>query len=206
MSHELVLEGLESPWDMALLVDGTMFYTQKCLGLSIRMPSGETMGLLGMTGTEGYAMTSDDLFCEGQAGMQGVAIDPAFAENNRIYVYSTSSMTAPGTNRVLRLTLNDDMTGITDRTDIVTDIPYKLEASDQPFGGPGAHNGGRIRFGPNGNLWVTTGDIHGGEVPQSTTRLGGKVLRIDTDGEAIAENSTPEGFDPRIYTYGHRNI
>ena len=76
LSHAVVLDGLESPWDMAFLDDGTMFYTEKCLGLSVMMPSGETIALLGMTDTEGYASTADDLFCEGQAGMQGVAIDP----------------------------------------------------------------------------------------------------------------------------------
>jgi glucose/arabinose dehydrogenase len=206
MSAETVLTGLQSPWDMALLENGTMFYTEKCHGLSVRMPTGETHALLGMTGTEGYASTADDLFCEGQAGMQGVAIDPNFSENRRIYVYSTSNMTAPGTNRVIRLVVNDDFTAVTDRVDIITDISYKPEASDQPFGGPGAHNGGRIRFGPEGFLWVTTGDTHGGTVPQSGTELGGKVLRIDTDGNAHPENAPPEGFDSRIYTYGHRNV
>ena len=206
MTAEVILTGLQSPWDMALLDDGTMFFTEKCHGLSVRMPTGEVNHLLGMTGTEGYPATADDLFCEGQAGMQGVAIDPDFAENRRIYVYSTSSMTAPGTNRVLRMTVNEDFTAVSDRTDLIEDISYKPEASDQPFGGPGAHNGGRIRFGPEGFLWVTTGDIHGGTVPQSPTALGGKVLRIDTDGNAHPDNAAPEGFDDRIYTYGHRNV
>jgi glucose/arabinose dehydrogenase len=191
---------------MALLEDGTMFFTEKCHGLSVRMPTGEVNPLLGMTGTEGYPATADDLFCEGQAGMQGVAVDPNFAENRRIYVYSTSSMTEPGTNRLMRLVVNEDFTGVSDRTDIVEDVPYKPEASDQPFGGPGAHNGGRVRFGPDGALWLTTGDIHGGEVPQSPTLLGGKVLRLDTDGNAHPDNNPPEGFDDRIYTYGHRNV
>jgi glucose/arabinose dehydrogenase len=206
MSAETILTGLQSPWDMAILEDGTMFYTEKCHGLSVRMPTGEINHLLGMTGTEGYASTADDLFCEGQAGMQGVAVDPNFAENRRVYVYSTSSMTEPGTNRVLRMVVNEDFTGVSDRTDLIEDISYKPEASDQPFGGPGAHNGGRIRFGPDGALWVTTGDIHGGTVPQSPTELGGKVLRIDTDGNAHPDNAPPEGFDSRVYTYGHRNV
>jgi glucose/arabinose dehydrogenase len=206
LTHTVVLSDLESPWDMAFLDDGTMFYTEKCKGLSVMMPTGETMALLGMTGSEGYASTADDLFCEGQAGMQGVAVDPDFAENRRIYVYSTSSMTAPGTNRLMRLVVSEDFSSVSDRTDIVTDVPYKPEASDQPFGGPGAHNGGRVRFGPEGHLWLTTGDIHGGEVPQSPTLMGGKVLRMDTDGNGAAENSPPEGFDQRVYTYGHRNV
>ncbi|MCC5954982.1 MAG: PQQ-dependent sugar dehydrogenase [Natronohydrobacter sp.] len=207
LSAETVLSDLDNPWDMAFLPDGTMFYTEKCLGLSVRMPSGDVNALLGMTGSDGYASTADDLFCEGQAGMMGVAIDPDFDNNRRIYVYSTSSMTAPGSNRVMRLVVNDDLTAVSDRTDIVDSIPYKPQASDHPFGGPGAHNGGRIRFNPgDGFLYVTTGDTHNGEVPQSPTLLGGKVLRIDTDGNAAPDNGAPDGFDARIYGYGFRNV
>lgn len=206
LTYETVLTDLQDPWDMAFLPDGTMFYTEKCQGLSVRLPSGDVNALLGMTDTDGYASTEDDLFCEGQAGMNGVAVDPDFDDNRYIYVYSASSITAPGSNRVLRLTVNDDFSEVADRTDIVEDIPYKPEATDQPFGGPGAHNGGRVRFGPDGYLYVTTGDTHRAEVPQSPTLLGGKVLRIDRDGEAADGNEAPEGFDPRIYTYGHRNV
>lgn len=206
LGHATVLSGLESPWDMAFLDDGTMFFTEKCRGLSVRLPSGDVNALLGMKGSEGYASSADDLFCEGQAGMQGVAVDPDFASNRFIYVYSTSSMTAPGSNRLMRLVVNDDLSGVADRTDIVEDVPYKPVATDHPFGGPGAHNGGRVRFGPDGHLYLTTGDTHNGVVPQSPTLIGGKVLRMDRDGNAAEGNSPPEGFDPRIYTYGHRNV
>ena len=207
LTHSTVLSGLENPWDMAFLDDGTMFFTEKCLGLSVLLPSGDVNALMGMAGTDGYASTEDDLFCEGQAGMNGVAIDPGFAENRTIYVYSASSLTAPGSNRVMRLTVSDDFSSVSDRTDIVDDIPYKPAATDHPFGGPGAHNGGRIRFNPgDGFLYVTTGDTHNGVVPQSPTLLGGKVLRIDTDGNAAPGNLVPDGFDPRIFTYGHRNV
>ncbi|WP_424972086.1 PQQ-dependent sugar dehydrogenase [Dinoroseobacter sp. S76] len=207
LGHTLVLTGLENPWDMAFLPDGEMFFTEKCLGLSVRMTDGTVNKLLGMKDTDDdYASTAEDLFCEGQAGMQGVAVDPDFAENRQIYVYSTSDMTAPGTNRLMRLTVSEDMTSITDRTDIVEDVQYKPQATDHPFGGPGAHNGGRVRFGPDGFIYLTTGDTHNGEVPQSPTLIGGKVLRIDRDGNAAEGNTPPEGFDPRIYTYGHRNV
>ncbi|MBT9463290.1 PQQ-dependent sugar dehydrogenase [Hydrogenophaga sp.] len=206
LSHAVVLTKLDSPWDMAFLPNGTMFFTEKCLGLSVRQPSGTVVKLLGMKDATGYASTASDLFCEGQAGMAGVAVDPGFASNRFIYVYSTSSLTAPGTNRVMRLKVNDNMTAVSDRTDIVADIQYKPRASDHPFGGPGAHNGGRIRFNPgDGFLYVTTGDTHNGEVPQHPTLIGGKVLRIDRDGKAAPGNGAPAGFDPRVYTYGHRN-
>ena len=206
LSHADVLTKLDSPWDMAFLPNGTMFFTEKCLGLSVRQPDGKVVKLLGMKDAKGYASTAGDLFCEGQAGMNGVAVDPNFASNRFIYVYSTSSLTAPGTNRVLRLKVNDAATAVSDRVDIVTDIQYKPRASNHPFGGPGAHNGGRIRFSPgDGYLYVTTGDTHNGVVPQSPTLIGGKVLRIDRDGKAAPGNGAPAGFDPRVYTYGHRN-
>ncbi|SFR42274.1 Glucose/arabinose dehydrogenase, beta-propeller fold [Marinobacter daqiaonensis] len=209
LQHTTVLSGLESPWGMTLLPDETLFFTEKCRGLSVRLPDGTVNNLLGMNDTEGYASTEDDLFCEGQAGMNGVAVDPDFAENRTIYVYSVSKMNSPPTNRVLRLTLNDDFSEISNRTDIVEDIPYKEAATDHPFGGPGAHNGGRLQFSPDdGYLYVTTGDNHNSRLPQSGDSLGGKVLRIDRNGEAAPGNAdaTPEGFDPRIFTYGHRNV
>ncbi len=206
LQHEVVVEGLENPWDMAFLDDGTMFFTEKCKGLSVRMPDGSVTPLLGMGGAEGYPATADDLFCEGQAGMMGVAVDPDFANNRRLYVYSTSNMSDPHTNRLMRFEVAEDFSGVSGRTDIVDDVPYKMEASDHPFGGPGAHNGGRVRFDANGALWLTTGDNHNEEIPQSPTMMGSKVLRIDTDGNAHPDNTPPEGFDPRTYTYGHRNV
>jgi len=207
LEHEVVLSELENPWDMAFLDDGTMFFTEKCKGLSVRLPSGEVNALLGMGGSEGYDSSADDLFCEGQAGMMGVAIDPAFDENRRIYVYSTSDMSEPHTNRLMRFVVNEGLTGVSERTDIVDDVPYKMAESDHPFGGPGAHNGGRVRFDPDGEfLYLTTGDNHNSEIPQSPTMMGSKVLRIDTDGNAAPGNEPPEGFDPRTYTYGHRNV
>ncbi|MDX1633755.1 MAG: PQQ-dependent sugar dehydrogenase [Marinobacter sp.] len=208
LKHTTVLSGLESPWDIAFLPDGTMLYSEKCKGLSVRLPDGSVNNLLGMTGTEGYATTADDLFCEGQAGMNGVAFDPNFAENRAVYVYSTSKKSDPHTNRVIRMTVSDNFSAVANRTDIVEDIPYKMEASDHPFGGPGAHNGGRIRFSPDGYLFVPTGDNHNSQLPQSGDSLGGKVLRVDRDGKAVPGNAeaTPDGFDPRIFTYGHRNV
>lgn len=206
LQHEVVLSDVDEPWDMAFLDDGTMFFTEKCDGLSVRMPSGDVNALLGMSGAEGYPANAEDLFCDGQAGMMGVAVDPDFANNRQIYVYSTSNMITPHTNRLMRLVVNEDFTGVSDRTDIVEDVPYKMEPTDHPFGGSGAHNGGRVRFGPDGYIYLTTGDNHNAAVPQSPTLMGSKVLRIDRDGNAAPENAPPEGFDQRTYTYGHRNV
>lgn len=207
LSHSEVLSGLENPWDIAFLDDETMFYTEKCRGLSVREPDGDVNHLLGMKDTDGYATTEDDLFCQGQAGMNGVTVDPDFDDNRFVYVYSASQKSSPKTNRVIRLTVNDDFTNVSNRTDIVEDIPFKLEPSDHPFGEAGAHNGGRVQFGPDdGFLYVTTGDNHNSKLPQSPELLGGKVLRIDRDGNAAPNNGTAENFDSRIYTYGHRNV
>lgn len=206
LAHTVVLEKLDAPWDMAFLPDGTMFFTEKCHGLSVRLPNGAVNKLLGMSGSKGYASTAEDLFCEGQSGMNGVAVDPNFAANRFVYVYSSSKLSTPPTNRVIRLVVGTDLKSVSGRTDIVADISFKPGTTDHPFGGPGAHSGGRIRFNPgDGFLYVTTGDTHAGDVPQHPKKLGGKVLRIDRDGKAAPGNNPPAGFDPRIYTYGHRN-
>ncbi|MEM9096661.1 MAG: PQQ-dependent sugar dehydrogenase, partial [Pseudomonadota bacterium] len=211
-----VLEGLQDPWDMAFLPDGTMFYTEKCEGLSVRTADGAVNALYGMEETEGYADSGDDLFCEGQAGMLGVVPDRHFTKNRYLYVYSSSTkyhgdgcktnFEKCDGNIVMRFTVSEDLKSVSDRTDIVTDIQYKPFDSDQPFGGPGAHNGGRLRVGPGGYIWVAGGDRHRGICPQDGTLLCGKVLRIDSDGNAHPDNNPPEGFDKRIYTYGHRNV
>jgi aldose sugar dehydrogenase len=206
ISTQVVVNKLELPWDMAFLKDGTMFFTEKCKGLSVRLPSGTINKLHGLGDSSGYASSSADLFCDGQAGMMGVAIDPEFASNRYIYVYSSSNMDDKLVNRVMRLKVDDSFEDVSDRTDIVPDIGYKPKATKHPFGGPGAHNGGRIRFNPaDGFLYVTTGDNHMGFAPQSPTYIAGKVLRIDRDGKAAPGNNPPAGFDRRIYTYGHRN-
>ena len=200
----------ESPWDMAFLNDGTMFFTEKCKGLSVRLPSGDVKKLLGAGGVSGYSQTKDDLFCDGQAGVQGVAVDPDFASNRYVYLYSSSrgaNRTYGGYNNiVMRMKVDSSLSGISDLVEIINDLGYKPKKSNHPFGGPGAHNGGRIRFSPgDGFLYVAIGDNHSGEGPQSPTQLRGKILRVDRDGKAAPGNKPPAGFDKRIYTYGHRN-
>ena len=211
-----VMNGLENPWDMAFTNGGDMFVTEKCKGLSVKTSSGSVHALAGMKGSKGYASTFNDLFCSGQAGMMGVALDPNFKKNRRIYVASTSdkyhgsgcktNFEKCDGNIIMRMEVSKDMKSVSNRVDIVKDIQYKPFESNHPFGGPGAHNGNRLRFGPDGYLWATTGDRHRGVVPQSPKLLGGNVLRIDTDGKAHPGNKPPRGFDKRMYTYGHRNV
>ena len=157
----------ESPWDMAFLPDGTMFFTEKCKGLSVRLPSGKVNALLGVGGSTGYATVKADLFCDGQAGVQGVAVDPQFATNRFVYLYSSSkgsNRTYGGYNNiVMRMKMDASLSSASDIVEIINDIGYKPGKSNHPFGGPGAHNGGRLRFNPgDGFLYVTTGDNHSG--------------------------------------------
>lgn len=200
--RSVVMSGLSEPWDLAFASDGAMLFTEKCRGLSVRTSDGAVRGLFG---TAGYALEADDFFCQGQSGMLGLALDPAFDENRCVYVYMASSIGKAKTNRVVRLTVDKTYTTVAGRRDIVTDIPFK--ESFNRWGRAGAHSGGRIRFSPfDGYLYVTTGDNHSGTLPQDLSRLGGKVLRIDRDGKAAKDNKTPPGRDPRIFTYGHRNV
>lgn len=216
IKSSVLMSGLENPWDMAFLPDGTMFFTEKCKGLSVRTKNGSVNALYGIKDSKGYRDSGSDLFCEGQAGILGVVADINFAKNRTLYVYSTSSkyhgsgcktnFEKCNGNIVMRFTVSNDLKSVSNRTDIVTDIQYKPFESNQPFGGPGAHNGGRLRIGPGGFLWVTGGDRHRGICPQDGQLLCGKVLRIDGDGNAHPGNNPPAGFDKRIYTYGHRNV
>ncbi|MDA0249083.1 MAG: PQQ-dependent sugar dehydrogenase [Proteobacteria bacterium] len=200
----------ESPWDMSFLKDGTMFFTEKCKGLSVRLPSGSVNRLLGVGDSSGYSQARKDLFCDGQAGVQGVEVDPEFNSNRFVYLYSSSkgpNRTYGGYNNiVMRMKVSADLASVSDVVEIISDIGYKPQASNHPFGGPGAHNGGRLRFNPgDGFLYVTTGDNHNGPGPQSPTEIRGKVLRVDRDGKAAAGNNPPPGFDKRVFAYGFRN-
>jgi glucose/arabinose dehydrogenase len=202
LERTVVLQGLSGPWDIAVAADGAMFFTERCRGLSVRRADGTVTRLFG---TSGSALVAPDLQCVGQSGVHGVALDPAFATNRTVYVYMLSNLsTAPRTNRVVRLVLNAGYTSAGSRTDIITDIAFKETAN--AVGGAGAHSGGRIRFGPDGFLYVGTGDNHNPDLPQSPTLLGGKVLRVTTAGAAAPGNAPPAGFDARIFTYGHRNV
>jgi glucose/arabinose dehydrogenase len=203
LDTSVVLTGLTSPWDIAFSADGAMFFTERCRGLSVRHTNGTVTRLFG---TAGSSLVASDLLCLGQSGVHGVALDPAFASNRTVYVYMLSTLnTSPRTNRVVKLVLSADYTSASGRTDIITDIAFK-DAGNAVNASAGAHSGGRIRFGPDGFLYVTTGDNHNYLLPQSPTLIGGKVLRVTTTGAAAPSNAPPAGFDARIYTYGHRNV
>ena len=201
LARTVVLDGLDEPWDLAFTPDGALLFTEKCRGLSVRRADGSLHHLFGRTGA---AVAAPDFFCQGQSGAHGVAVDPEFAHTRFVYVFMPSTLASPPTNRVVRLVVDPDYTTVSARTDIVTDIPFKHAAN--AVSGAGMHSGGRLRFGPEGLLYITTGDNHQPTLPQDLTRLGGKVLRVDRDGRPAPGNHTPAGGDPRIYTSGHRNV
>src|SRR5215831_2727659 len=201
LARTVVLDGLDSPWDLAFTPDDALLFTEKCRGLSVRRADGSRHHLFGR---DGAAVAAPDFFCQGQSGAHGIAVDPAFARNRFVYLFMPSTLASPPTNRVVRLVVAPDYTTVSARTDIVTDIPFKHTAN--AVGAAGLHSGGRVRFGPDGFLYITTGDNHQPTLPQDLTRLGGKVLRVDRDGQPAPGNRTPAGGDPRIYTYGHRNV
>lgn len=195
------MTGLSSPWDLSFTPEGELLFTEKCKGLSIRKADGRILRLFG---TAGSAVVADDFFCAGQSGMAGVVLDPDFASNRNLFVYMASNLKNPRTNRVVRLKIDEKSEMVSERMDIVTDIPFRDAGNN--WGEAGAHSGGRLRFGPDAYLYVTTGDNHNGSLPQDLGKLGGKVLRIDRNGKAAPENNGPAGADPRIFTYGHRNV
>ena len=179
--------GLDHPWDLSFLPNGKMIFTERAGRVS--MWDGTTKRVLG---------TPSDVRVSGEGGMLGLAVDPNFANNRSIYTCFDSTA---GDVRLVRWTINTRGTALTGRTDIVTGIPANPS---------GRHSGCRPRFGPDGFLWIGTGDAAMGTNPQNPTSLGGKVLRVDRNGAPAAGNpgltNPASPLDDRIYNYGHRNV
>lgn len=190
LTREVLMRSVYELWDMAFTPDGAMLFTERGRGLSVRFSNGTVRRIFAPA----------DLVSEDQSGMLGVAIDPAFSSNRRVYVYMASNRSGVRDNRVIRVRVASDYTSVSDRADIVTGISFQRGTE---YGG--RHSGGDVDFGADGYLYVTTGDTRTGTVPQSLTELGGKVLRVDTNGYAAPGNNAPAGANPRIYSYGFRN-
>ncbi len=179
------ISGLSNPWDVGFVGDGTMFFTQRHGPISVRLTNGTVRQLA----------SPADVVAVNESGMLGLAVDPNFGSNRRIYTCFSSNLSGGNDNRLVRWVVDAAFTTLLNRADIVTGLPYNT-----------FHDGCRPRFGPDGFLYVGTGDAGVGTSPQSGTSLGGKVLRVDTNGNAAPGNAPPAGFDARIYNFGHRNV
>ena len=177
------VSGLSIPWDLAFTPDGTMLFTQRAGVLSSRLADG-TVGTVDADFAE--------VLSTGENGLMGIVVDPDFASNRRFYTCQTH--VGPEM-QVIAWTIDAAYTIATRVADpLVGDMPT---ASSR-------HGGCRLRFGPEGYLWIATGDAATGTVPQDLTSLGGKVLRVDPSTGAGAPTNP---FAPsRVYTYGHRNM
>jgi len=179
--------GLSNPWDIAFLPDSTALITERPGRLRVRRTNG----------TLSTVATIADVVATGEGGLLGLAIDPAFATNRYIYLCFSSNLGGSNDNRLVRFRLTADLSALSDRTDLVTGMPHA---------NGGRHSGCRPRFGPDGYLWVGTGDAAVGANPQNPVSLGGKVLRITRVGLGAPGNSILAGGDGRVYTIGHRNV
>lgn len=164
---EVIAENLEIPWEIAWLPDGSILVTER-------------PGRLLKIGTDRTVIPIQGVRHVGEGGLLGMALHPSFAENQQIYLYLTTQSGSGLTNRVERYRLNGN--ALQDRTVILEGIP-----------GAQIHDGGRIAFGPDGMLYVTTGDAGNSALAQDPSSLAGKILRISDDGSA----------EP--YSLGHRN-
>jgi glucose/arabinose dehydrogenase len=184
LSSTRVLGGLDHPWDIAFTPGGNMLFTER---------SGRINILFG--GQRRVLGTPADVRPMSEGGMLGIAVDPHFTSNRRIYTCFLSNASGAFDVRVVRWRINAAVTGLEQRADILTGIPVST----------GRHSGCRTRFGPDGFLWIGTGDAAIGSTPQDPRSLGGKVLRITTSGAGAPGN--PGGaLLPQIYNYGHRNV
>lgn len=181
-------------WDLGFTPDKTMIFTRHTGQISA------WFGLSDPSRSPQVQVLADpvDVLTQGEGGMLGMAIDPQFTTNRHIYTCFMSNVSGVVDIRIARWTVNAGYTALTDRTDIVTGMPVRNP-------NPGRHSGCRPRFGPDGYLWVGTGDAATGTNPQDPNSLGGKVLRIDRDGNGAPGNAGPP-FREEIYTYGHRNV
>lgn len=185
---DTVVPNLDRPWDIAFVPNGPMMVTERTGAVNV----------IRFDGSHQEVARPADAVAMGEGGMMGLAVDPGFAVNRRIYTCFMSDAAGALDVRVVRWRLNEAQTALTSRSDIVTGIPVNTT------GQAGRHSGCRTRFGPDGRLWVTTGDAAMPTVPQDPRSLGGKVLRVDTNGNGVPGN--PGGaLDPRIFSYGHRN-
>ena len=179
-----IVTGLSHPWGIDFTPDGTMLFTQRAGVLNARLTDGTVKRV---------AADLSDLFVDGFAGLQALAVDPDFSTNRRFYTLQGHTGRQM---QVIAWTIDADYDEATRVVDpLVEGIPV----------GPGPwHSGGRLLFGPEGSLWIATGDGRVVTGAQDLMSLGGKVLRVDPRTGAGAPGN-PFGASSPVYAYGFRN-
>lgn len=177
---QIIAEGLQAPRSIDISKDGRIFVSEK--RGSIRVVDNGTL----LTEPVG------DIKAEniGDAGLLGLTLHPNFTQNHLFYVYYTYSNSTGLFNKVLMLTESNNR--IIDSKTILDGIP-----------GDEYRDGGRIKFGPDGKLYVSTGDASIPELSQNLDSLAGKILRTNEDGTIPQDN--PFSNSP-VYAYGFRNV
>ncbi len=172
----VVADGLDHPWDVVQAPDGTLLVDERAGGFNAVLPDG---------GVRAVDADFSDLFAQGETGLMGLALDPAFADNRRLYSCQGSE---DGEIVVVAWTVAADWSSATRVADpLVGGLPLNERS--------GRHGGCRLAFAPDGVLLVGTGDTADGDVPQDPRSLGGKVLRVD-----------PVTGERGVWTLGHRNV
>ncbi|MCA0307557.1 MAG: PQQ-dependent sugar dehydrogenase [Actinobacteria bacterium] len=166
---------LDVPWDVAVLPDGGVLVTLRDEAMLVRVADGTVRARTVVPG----------VVPGGEGGLLGLALSPSFADDGLLYLY----LTAADDNRVVRFRYTGGE--LLEPLPILTGIPKA-----------GNHNGGRLRFGPDGALYLGTGDAGSPGLAQDRSSLAGKILRIGADGSIPADNP----FGNAVYSYGHRNV
>ncbi len=178
----IVAENLEVPWAIAFLPDKRILVTERPGRVRIIDKNGN----LEYTPLLEIAVVKK---IQGEGGLHGITIDPDFEKNKFVYLYYTyENQGNRSLNRVSRYLFEEGR--LTGEKIIVDQIPGAL-----------FHDGGRIKFGPDELLYITTGDAQEPSLAQNRNSLAGKILRVTPDGKAAPGNP----FGTLVYSYGHRN-
>ena len=185
----VVRSGLAVPWDLAFAPDGRMFVTERVGNILIYASAEPGAPQLA------NVFPVPNINATGEAGLMSIELDPGFASNTLLYVCASVTDGGQWLNQVLRYRMNGN-TPVFDRYVIRTGMRANSN-----------HDGCRIRFGPDGKLWVTMGDAGDLANGQNPNVLNGKVLRVNGDGTIPADNPIMPGASGRtaVYTMGNRN-